>query len=165
MRLTSSTFCRVLITTKHGRAIGTTCASAWKMSSYEHVADESNMILVMVKFDILGGRKARVVTIQPLSQEVALFTINFPGKDKTPVEVKAVTAKLSLFRKAIRRKTSTISLPHLPIHQVEPSPQADRARPVEVVVLSADRIVSRDAMIFHTVDSTSKPLSIEILPL
>lgn len=116
------------------------------------------MILAMVKFDILGGRKALVVIIQPLSQEVALFTINIPGKDKTPVEVKAVTAKLSLFREAIMRKTSTISLPPLPIHhQVEPSPQ--------VVVLSADRIVSRDVMIFHTVDPTSKPLLIEILPI
>ena len=114
----------------------------------------------MVNLDILRGYEALVVIIQPVAQEVALFTINFPGKDKPPVEVKAVTAKISLFREAIMRKTSTISLPILPTHhQVEPSPRADQATPVKVVVLSADRIVTKDAMIFHTVDSTSKPLS------
>ena len=114
----------------------------------------------MVNLDILGGHEALVVIIQPFAQEVAVFTMNFPAKDKTPLEVKAVTVKLSLFREAIMRKTSTISLPPLPTHhQVEPSPQADQARPMKIVVLSADRIVAKDAMIFHTIDSTFKPLS------
>ena len=114
----------------------------------------------MVNLDILRGYEALVVIIQPVAQEVALFTINFPGKDKMPVEVKAVTAELILAREAIMRKTLTISIPPHPTHhQVEPFPRTDRATPVKVVVLSADRIVTKDGMIFHTVDSTSKALS------
>ena len=125
------------------------------------------------EFDILGEREALVVTIQPLSQEVALITINIPGNDKTPMEVKAVATELILATEAIMRNTSTIILAPFPTHQitlgrmeglgeghqVEPSPRADRATPVKVVVLSADRMVAKYAMIFYTVDSTSKPLS------
>ena len=118
----------------------------------------------MVNFDILGGHETLVVIIQPVCQEVALFTMDFPGKDKTPVEVKAVATRLSLPKEAILRKISVISLPPLPTHhQVDPSPRADRATPMKAVVLSADRIVAKDAMIFHTAGSTSKPLSTEIL--
>lgn len=48
---------------------------------------------------------------------------------------------------------------------VEPSPRADRATPMKVTVLSAEQTVAKDAVIFHTIDFTSKPPSIEILCL
>ena len=146
----------------------------WKKSSYGHVADDSNTILmVMVNFDILGEREALVVTMQPLSQEVALITINIPGKDRTPVEVKTVVTELILAGEAIMGKTSTIIRTPFPTHgvtldrmegpgegyQVELSPQVDRARLVKVVVLNAARMVAKDAMIFHSVESNSKTLS------
>ena len=79
----------------------------------------------MVNFDILGEREALVVAIQPLSQEVVWITINIPGRDKTPVEVRAVVTELMLAREAIMGKTSTIILipfptQHVALEQVEP---------------------------------------------
>ena len=74
---------------------------------------------------------------------------------------------------AIMGKTSTIILTPFPTqhvtldhmeglgegHKLETSPRADRATLVKVVVLGADPIVTEDAMICHTVDSTTEPPS------
>ncbi len=53
--------------------------------------EDSCMILVMVKFDMFGGREA-LVEVKALTKEMNVF--NIPRKNEAPVEVRAVASKL-----------------------------------------------------------------------